>query len=237
MTNSFDQTKLKGGDIPLTRAQNLLLCWTLGIPFLHETSSSAWPLLSSFPSYKFRNWQNFEAMTWRRETGEIPFSRQKAKRTITGWYFFKWQESKSQRLPFEFCYGDRSCACTSQTRDFGHQKHLLWLLWVKMSAGAFCSKNYPGTSLLEPDSQKHVNNINCTSMLAKALGLVFAWCVPTSTVVWCGENPMTHIRFPIKNLAQTRRPGEFVLSSPGKCICILDQQLAVYVSMDLYLWK
>lgn len=101
---SFDKRKLKGRDIPLTRPQNLLLWWWLGVPFLHETSSSAWPLLSSFPSYKPRNWQPLEAMTWRRETGEIPFSRQKAKRTITGWYFYKWHESKSQGLPYKFCY-------------------------------------------------------------------------------------------------------------------------------------
>lgn len=53
---SFDQTKLKEGDIPLTWPQNLLLWWNLGVPFLQEISSSAWPLLSSFPSYKPRNW-------------------------------------------------------------------------------------------------------------------------------------------------------------------------------------
>lgn len=113
-----------------------------------------------------------------------------------------------------FVTEDINGACTSQPRDFGHQKNLLWLLWVKTSAGAFGSKNLPRKSPVKSDSPKHITN--CTCMLSKALGLVFAWCIPTSSVVSCGENPRTHLRFPTKNLAQTRRAGEFVLSSPGK---------------------
>lgn len=97
------------------------------------------------------------------------------------------------------------------------------------------SKNWK--SLVKSDSQRHVNNINCTYVLSKALELVFAWGVSTCSVVSCGENPRTHIRYPTKNLAQTRGAGEFVFSIPGKHIRILEQQLVVYVSINLYFWK
>lgn len=234
---TLDQTKLKGGDIPLTQPQNLLLWWSLGVPFLHETSSSAWPLLSSFPSYKLRDWQNFEAMTWSREREEIPFSRQKAKRTITGWYFFKWQESQSQGLPFEFCYkGPKWCLHQPDQRFWSPRKSIVITVSQDILRGIFPQK-FSKIITCEFWFTKACENVNCTCMLSKALGLVFAWCVPTSSVVSCGDKLRICIRFPTNNLAETRRAGEFVLSSPGKCICVLEQQLALYVSMDLYLWK
>lgn len=63
-------------------------------------------------SYKPRNWQAFEALTWERETGEIPCSRQKARRTITGWYTISTSHKKVSPKDFllDCARGDLNCA-------------------------------------------------------------------------------------------------------------------------------
>lgn len=154
-----------------------------------------------------------------------------------GWYSFKWKESQSQGLPFEFCYkGPKRCLHQPDQRFWPPRKPVVITMSQDVLRGIFLPK-FSKKITCEFWFTKACENTNGTCMLSKALGLVFVWCVPTSSVVSCGENLRICIRFPTKNLAQTRRAGEFVLSSPGKCICVLEQQLAVYVSMDLYLWK
>lgn len=173
----------------------------------------AWPqnpvlsliISQQLSSYKPRNWQAFEDVTWERETGEIPCSRQKARRTITGWYAISITHKKVSPKDFllDCAREDLNSAPAPASPEImvTTVNYYNWCVYQNVLGG----RELPGNSPVKSDSWKHITNINCICMLPKALWLMFALCVPASSVVPCRQDPRTCIKLPTKDLTKTKR--------------------------------